>query len=205
MRTTIMGKNKSKYFGMCLAIFIATLSFTLLTISTSEAKTVLEVKIEKDLQSGKDYSIPLKINVKSEISSDKLQLQVILPEGVRGVEGQKLFTKIEANTDYDFDYHVIPEEEGTYRIFVEGQLWEAQTNYKAIDSVELTINENRELVPVSEKFIKERKNANLLRMIKLIVILSIVVSIVGFAIIKFKIWLDAEDKYFKKKPRSQTL
>jgi hypothetical protein len=195
-----MLKLKNKCVGIIFPLFLIGAIF--LFTPVIKGKTVLEVKIDKGLQSGKDYSVPLKITVRSEISSDKLQLQVILPDGVSGVEGQKLFTDIEANTDYSFDYHVIPEEEGIYRIFVEGQLWEAQTNYKAIDSVELTINENRELVPVSEQFIKEKKNANLVSVIKLIVILSIVISIVGFAIIKFKIWLDAEDKYFKKKPRS---
>lgn len=203
MKTKRMLKLKSKYFGIVFPIILVGVIF--LFPSVIKGETVLEVKIDKGLQAGKDYSIPLKITVRSEISSDKLQLQVILPDGIKGVEGQKLFTNIEANTDYSFDYHVIPEEEGIYRIFVEGQLWEAQTNYKAIDSVELTINENRELVPVSEQFIKERKNANLLGVIKLIVVLSIVVSIVGFAIIRFKIWLDAEDKYFKKKPKSPVL
>jgi hypothetical protein len=196
-------KNKNKYLGILIVNLLFAICFATLIMPSASAETVLEVKVDKELQSGKDYSIPLKIKVSSEISSEKLQLQVILPEGVRGVEGQKLFTKIEANTDYDFDYHVIPEKEGTYRIFVEGQLWEAQTNYKAIDSVELTINENRELVPVSEKFIKERKNANLLNTIKLIVILSAIVSLLGFAIIRFKIWLDAEDKYLNKKTTKQ--
>jgi len=196
MKTKRPLKLKNKCFGIVFPMIL--IGVALLFSPSVEGETVLEVKIDKSLQSGKDYSIPLKITVRSEISSDKLQLQVILPDGVKGVEGQKLFTDIEANTDYSFDYHVIPEKEGIYRIFVEGQLWEAQTNYKAIDSVELNINENRELEPVSEQFIKEKKNANLLRTIKGIVILSIIFSLIGFAIIKFKVWLDAEDKLIKK-------
>lgn len=184
-----------------IKIFVVTLvvlGSLFLIIDKTQSDDVLTIEVAKGNQSGITYEIPIEILIHSDIQSDRFELNIEIPDGLSSTGETNFFGTLLANQDYHYAYNLTPEEPGHYKVVINGQLWQAATNYKTVASVEFNINENLELEPVSTEFQNERRNYKIIRTVITFLILVFIALIIWKLYEVFKRWLNADDNVEKK-------
>lgn len=186
-------KNLNKILAISTSIFLFSLVTLLFGGNIVKAQSPLSIDVTKGIQSGKTGEIPLKIKIRSSIASDKFELNINAPSELQAVYTPHIFTKIEADKDYEIEYLFKPTKAGVYTIVVEGQIWEADTNYKTSDIATFTINDKLQQEPVSEQYLSEVRQKKILNLIKTFLIIVIIIALGTFFTKKFIEWLNKEN------------
>ncbi|MCA9381968.1 hypothetical protein KC660_01010 [Candidatus Dojkabacteria bacterium] len=182
----------NKILVLTLGIFVTGVIALSLFATHTNAQSPLIIEATKGLQSGKNEQIPVKIKIRSSIASDRFELNINAPSELKAVYQPHVFTSIEADKDYEIVYDFKPTKEGVYNVVVEGQLWQADTNYKSNDIVTFTINKDLQLEPVSEQYLSEKKQKKILGLVKTFLIIVVVLAVGTFLTKLFIEWLNKD-------------
>lgn len=179
-------------FGFAYQGHAQTIDSNTQTGSESLAVEDFTINLTKGSQSAINQSVPLTLNFMSRFDSNEAFVRWSGPPGVEFLDKEEVFFSMFEDTEYDFTQRVKFKEAGTYRIVAQVEAWRSEANYLSSESIDITVDENLEIVPADPEYQQNK-------IIWLVARIAIVVVIGGglvaggiFGIKKFKAWLSED-------------
>ncbi len=177
---------KFKIFEV-FALFLAFINlFFCLTVNASNLNKnteKLNISLETSNQNPKTKEFDLIITIKSDLDSDRVILETNLSKYLEFVneDDKRISLNLKAGVETIQKIKIRPISSVSGKITVVLTLVKADVYYTATESIDITLNKNKELLPITSEY----KKAKYLNYLKNFIIISSSISFVSFLVYKF--------------------
>lgn len=152
-----------------------------------------DLEIRPLTQSIFNKSVPIKLTIKSNINTDRLEVRWQLPATIsQKGDSSDIWGSITAGETAEVITTIVPTEPGAYTIVAEVQAWQADANYVDTISIDLSFDKHLEIQPQTEEYYRNQRYWFFAK-IAIATVAIIVICVLGwFGVKKFNEWLDKD-------------